>query len=413
MVLTMDGFTGSAGATQASLPAWAHWLGLVAAACATVAFAVAAWSSALDLQALLDAPPPPGEPLEPLAAAVLVPEAVPAGHAAPSPSSEPALPELLSQTGLYSGAAGGTFHADVVEFSPQYPLWSDGATKQRFLRLPPGTTIDGSDPDAWVFPVGTRFWKEFSFERRVETRYIERRADGSWAFASYVWDEAGHEARLAPELGVRGVAALPAVSNQPRALRHDIPCHEGGGARAPILGFSALQLSGDRDPSAPHAELKSEAALDLERLLARGLLVGYPKDLARPRIHAESPEARATLGYLHGNCSGCHNRSGALSDLGLDFEERVGDADSTERVLASVQSAPSRFRLPGQDHSLRVAPGAPEQSVVSFRMGSRNVAQQMPPLGSKVVDPEATALVAAWIEALNHQRPTAHSKESP
>lgn len=398
MVLTMDGFTGSAGATQASLPAWAHWLGLVAAACATAAFAVAAWSSALDLEALLDAPAVPSAFSEPWAAAVVTP---------------PELPELLSQTGLYAAAAGGPLHAEVLAFSPQYPLWSDGATKQRFLRLPPGTTIDGSDPDAWVFPVGTRFWKEFSFGRRVETRYIERRADGSWTFASYVWDEAGRDARLAPEVGVRGVAVLPKVGSGPQPLYHDIPsrddclaCHEGGGARAPILGFSALQLSGERDPSAPHAELKPAAAVDLERLLARGLLAHYPKGLARPRIHAATPEARASLGYLHGNCSGCHNQRGPLSDLGLDFEERVGDEGSTERVLASIAGAPSHFRLPGQEHSLRVVPGAPEESVLSVRLGSRNVAQQMPPLGSKVVDQEATALVAAWIEQLKSPAPT-------
>lgn len=34
------------------------------------------------------------------------------------------------------------------------------------------------------FPIGTRFWKEFAFDGRpVETRYMERRRDGSWLFS--------------------------------------------------------------------------------------------------------------------------------------------------------------------------------------------------------------------------------------
>ena len=44
-------------------------------------------------------------------------------------------------------------------FSPQYPLWSDGASKRRWVRLPQGSTIDIANVDRWEFPVGTRFWR--------------------------------------------------------------------------------------------------------------------------------------------------------------------------------------------------------------------------------------------------------------
>src|SRR5690606_6462697 len=139
-------------------------------------------------------------------------------------------------------------------FSPQYPLWTDGAAKARWVRLPPGGRIDASDPDRWLFPVGTRFWKEFSFNgRKVETRLIWRTGAGSWSFASYVWNESQTEATLAPPGGVPAAAAI-----QPGTW-HDVPsrddcraCHDGGGAT--VLGFTALQLSDDRDPAAPHAE---------------------------------------------------------------------------------------------------------------------------------------------------------------
>src|SRR5512138_3923951 len=103
----------------------------------------------------------------------------PAAHAAAP------LPEHLRDTGLYARGSTEEIAAGVLPFSPQYPLWSDGAEKRRWIRLPPGTCIDARAPDRWVFPVGTRLWKEFSLGRRLETRMLERTRDG-WRFATYV-----------------------------------------------------------------------------------------------------------------------------------------------------------------------------------------------------------------------------------
>jgi len=104
----------------------------------------------------------------------------------------PPLPQRLHDTGLYAPGTT-TVRSEILSFAPQYPLWSDGTTKRRWIALPTGTEIDATRPDAWDFPVGTRLWKEFSFGRRVETRYIERLADGSWRFATYLWNADGTE----------------------------------------------------------------------------------------------------------------------------------------------------------------------------------------------------------------------------
>src|SRR5688572_4067686 len=111
-------------------------------------------------------------------------------------------PQRLRDTGLFVGDPGGEVAPGIIAFSPQYPLWSDGATKRRWIALPPGTFIDAARPDAWEFPRGTRLWKEFSAGRRVETRLIERLPDGTWRYATYVWNEAGTDAVLAPPEGV-------------------------------------------------------------------------------------------------------------------------------------------------------------------------------------------------------------------
>src|SRR6187431_2117887 len=104
-------------------------------------------------------------------------------------TTAPVAPRLLSQTGLYSDAATMKIDARNRPFSPQYPLWSDGASKRRWVRLPSGSQIDVANLEKWELPVGTRFWKEFSFKgRKVETRFLWRTGKDRWVFASYAWN---------------------------------------------------------------------------------------------------------------------------------------------------------------------------------------------------------------------------------
>jgi len=311
------------------------------------------------------------------------------------------LPQRLADTGLFLPGSS-TVRAEHLLFSPKYPLWSDGATKRRWLSLPHGTFIDAARPDAWEFPRGTRLWKEFAFAgRKVETRFIERLPDGSWRFAAYVWNEAGSEAVLAP---AAGFAALP-VEQAPGG-RYAIPaeadcrsCHEG--AAVPVLGAGALQLSPDRDPLAPHAETPETAGIDLRDLIARGWLRYLPAQLLShpPRIVTASAVERAALGYLHANCGHCHNNGGSPAPVGLELaHETALGAASTERTLASMLGAKSRFRSSTRpDATQLVMPGNADVSVLALRMRSRNPYAQMPPLGTHFTDAEGFALIERWI----------------
>jgi hypothetical protein len=241
---------------------------------------------------------------------------------AASALAAPHLPPDLAATGL--GEPG------TIEFTPQHALWSDGSAKRRWLWLPPGASIDKSRPDAWEFPRGTRAWKEFSRGgRRIETRYIERLADGSWRYASYRWNEQGTEARLAPEQGV------PALAIPSRA--DCLACHEG--ARAPILGYSAVQL--------------------------------------------EAKLAEPALGYLHANCGHCHNDSGPLAEVGLSLAHRAGAP--RESASRTARTAAAR-----RDDLVR-------------RIRSNNPYVRMPPLGVSVVDADGVALVEQWLSRLRQK----------
>jgi hypothetical protein len=113
-------------------------------------------------------------------------------------------PQTLQETGLYSDFASLRIDPSHLAFSPQYPLWTDGATKRRWISLPPG------ERDRCIRPgrLGVSCWHaplEGVFLRRPPDRdaLLGAAPDGEWLFAAYAWSPDGKEARLAPIGGVR------------------------------------------------------------------------------------------------------------------------------------------------------------------------------------------------------------------
>ena len=125
------------------------------------------------------------------------------------------LPTRLEETDLSTLDSVALAETGVVSYAPTYTLFSDGAKKMRYLRVPLGQTIhyDQAKND-FVIPPGTRFYKTFlravigrdgkPSYRKIETRIIVSRpddiaADGSVTrrviFGSYKWslDEARAE----------------------------------------------------------------------------------------------------------------------------------------------------------------------------------------------------------------------------
>ncbi len=315
--------------------------------------------------------------------------------------AEPRLPRLLSETGLFEPGRPGVVAASNRAFAPQYPLWTDGAGKRRWIHLPPHTTIDASDDAAWRYPVGTKLWKEFSFGgRKVETRLLWKAGEERWIAASYVWNEAQTEAELAPEAGVAGIAEVAP------GKRHSIParsdCAACHGTPLKPLGFGALQLSTDRDPNAIHGEPLQPGMLTLETLVDESLLSPARPDLvvAPPRIRTSSARTRTALGYLAANCGGCHDGSDAITANlpPLTYAEMMRDGDA---VAESLLGRPTRFQVPGvpEGESQLVDAARPEASALVARMRSRRPASQMPPLGTVVRDQEALDAIAAWVAA--------------
>jgi len=291
------------------------------------------------------------------------------------------LPQRLSETGLYADIATGELAGGVVAYTPRFELWSDGADKRRWILLPEGARIDSTDMDEWIFPDGTKIWKQFSVEaERVETRLLEKRGTGGddWVAVSYVW---------APD--ERDAVAVPLGELDARGTAHDVPaagecaaCHQG--RRSFVLGFSAIQLSTDG----------AGDQIDLSDLVTQGRLTVAPATI--PVVPGD-PIEQAALGYLHANCSHCHNQTRPLRDGARCFDPDT-DHDFTLAVdeLGAVATTATYRTVVGTD---AVKPGDPDGSEVVRRMGDRGL-RGMPPLATTAVDTEATGLIRQWIEEL-------------
>ena len=138
-----------------------------------------------------------------LTAAAVIAAALMTGRAMSAARPEPApLPQRLSDTGLFEPGTA-TPRVGVLAFAPQYPLWSDGRASgagshcRRAARSTRRSSMHGS------FPPARSCGRSSASGGAIETRYIERLADGSWRFATYVWNAAGTEATLAPDDGIR------------------------------------------------------------------------------------------------------------------------------------------------------------------------------------------------------------------
>jgi mono/diheme cytochrome c family protein len=315
-------------------------------------------------------------------------------------NDEPCAPPRLADTGLYAPGRPDVVDASNRPFAPQYPLWSDGATKKRWVHLPAGSTIDVTNADAWDFPVGTRFWKEFSFSgRKVETRLLWKASPERWITASYVWNEEGTDAVLASENGVRGVVDVaPGRQHSIPSVNDCAACH--GSERVRPLGFNMLQLSADRDPNALHKERLAPDMLTLSTLVSEGLLSPRRSEFVDtpPRIATSRADTRAVLGYLASNCGSCHNGTGTITAPAPVLRERdlLRDADAVARGWIGHAT---RWQVPGpvDGASVLINPTSPENSALLARMRSRRPSSQMPPLGTVLRDDEALEAITRWI----------------
>ena len=130
----------------------------------------------------------------------------PAATASPTVKAYRRAPQKLSEWSLFVGNGATQQPAEgVMPYALNTVLFSDYTHKDRFLRIPPGTSAEYRDRGVLKFPEGTVIAKTFAYphdeskpelgQRLLETR-IEVLEGGEWFGYSYQWNDEQTEATL-------------------------------------------------------------------------------------------------------------------------------------------------------------------------------------------------------------------------
>ncbi|MBA2664665.1 MAG: PQQ-dependent sugar dehydrogenase [Bradymonadaceae bacterium] len=306
---------------------------------------------------------------------------MPAGEAVADP-----VPARLSLTGCVQPNDVRQPAAGLVPYDVNAPLWSDGADKRRFLALPDGKTIDVASDGNWVLPQGSVLIKHFVLGTRfIETRFLVRHDDGGWAGYTYEWNEAQTEATL---LAGSKTKMIDGQRWSYPGRAECTTCHTQ--AAGVTLGLETAQLNaGFVYPTLRRAnQLATFEHIGLLSAPLGALPEALPA-LADP--HGTGALAARASAYMHANCAQCHRPDGPTpSEMDLRYDTELGDRNICD-VLPSGRTL-------GEDARL-LAPGSASLSLIAHRMQTLD-AYRMPPIGSHLVDDQGTALIEAWIEAL-------------
>lgn len=333
---------------------------------------------------------------------------------APGPPPGPPPPgktlpyDTLSEYGFFEGPLEDLSpRAGVVPYEVVSPLWADHAGKGRYITLPEGEAITLGEREDWRFPLGAIVIKTFFFAldqrhpegaaRVLETRLLVFGEEG-WKPHTYVWNEEQTEATrvvAGERIEVDYVDAAGAPAHAQYLVPNDNQCkscHERDDVTE-VLGLITPQLNREvATPDGPRNQLSW--------LAEQGILrAPIPAPVALPAF--ADPRGGAALddrarAYLHANCSHCHRPGGGGGASGLVLLEWERAPLQNGVCKGPVAAGPGTG---GHDHD--IVPGAPDQSIMIFRMSSSDPETKMPELPNRIPDADGVALVSAWIAAMS------------
>ncbi len=288
---------------------------------------------------------------------------------------------------------------NVFPYEMNTPLFTDYALKKRFIYLPDGANIIFDETEILQFPVGTILIKNFFYSSDqlgekentiIETRLLIHQEDG-WQALPYIWNEEQTDAFLEITGGETTIELVKYGEFQYKVpnMAQCKSCHEYKGAIAPI-GPTARQLN---------KEINGQN--QLVKMSKDGILKGLPalSDVMRMAnwedSNSGSIDERARA-YLDINCGHCHRPEGPGKNSGLDLT-----------VFAQGEHALGIFKSPvaagagSGGHNFDIVPGKPQNSILIYRMESKDPGIMMPELGRSLVHQEGVALIRDWIQTLN------------
>ncbi|MEP7311050.1 MAG: PQQ-dependent sugar dehydrogenase [Pseudomonadota bacterium] len=299
------------------------------------------------------------------------------------------IPASLLATGCVNPANATQPAAGLIPFAPNAQFWSDNAAKDRWMALPNGTTVTiGSDGD-WSFPNGTVLMKNFKLGAQlVETRLFMRHPDGEWAGYTYQWNVGQSDATR-----VQGGATVTygAQSWIFPSEADCLQCHTNAAGRS--LGLENGQQNGNF--LYPQTGRTANQIATLAHIGVLPSTTPAPETLPvipNPQDSAAGTVTQRARAWLHTNCAQCHRPSGGTPvNLDLRYTSTIAATNS-----CNVDPASGDLGVSG---AKRLVAGDPSKSLVYLRLNRRG-ANQMPPIGTNLVDTAGASLIQTWIQQM-------------
>jgi len=287
-----------------------------------------------------------------------------------------------------------------TKYSLNNQLFTDYALKDRFIFMPPGTSIKYREKYALDLPVGSVITKTFSINESgnaaptlIETRLLVRRSTG-WVPLNYTWrngeaklDRAGSVKKKVVQVNAEKIAIDYHVPN----LRQCSSCHFVNDRIVPI-GLQAQFLN--------RPSLDDEKINQLEAWNSKKIIAGLPAQANIPRLVSwddlAAPVDERAKAYLEINCAHCHNAKGNARSTGLFLQSKFA-SDSVEMGHCKT---PVAAGIGTGGHSFDVVPGKAAKSILFHRMSQSHLAVKMPQLGRSVSHKEGNALIQQWINEM-------------
>jgi uncharacterized repeat protein (TIGR03806 family) len=317
----------------------------------------------------------------------------------------------LDEYGLLSGDLKNLSpNADVLEYEPIAPLFTDYAHKLRYVWMPKGSaaTFNVAKPnDPFTFPDHTILMKNFYYpedfskpdaaKRIIETRLLIK-TDGEWKSYPYVWNEDQTDATYKITGGSTNVH-YKASNGEATDLKYNLlnknqckSCHNYNGAFQPI-GPKIKQLNNTLSYKTGKAQNQ------LEKWTQMGYLKGYTSTENYPSLVSMQDSKASTnqkaRSYLDTNCGHCHNPAGpaATSGLHLNVEEQ-------DPFHYGVLKSPVAAGMGAGQLKFAINPGHGQESIIHYRMNSLHPGVMMPEIGRVSIHKEGVELIKEWIDGM-------------
>ena len=299
----------------------------------------------------------------------------------------------------------------IVPYAMNAPLFTDYASKKRFMSIPKGTQISFRSEGVLEFPIGTILIKTFYYKASellnsntdvlIETRLLIKENDTSdWLALPYIWNESQTEAYLyilgkdiKLNVAIEGKDQLSFVYTVPN-INMCKNCHINDKSIIP-LGPTARQLNRTN----LYVENIRENQLEhlyREELISNLIPIDSIKkipDYSNSKSGSLDERARA---YLDVNCAHCHQENGSAktSGLSLGFDEK-------DNFKLGVNKAPVAAGSGSGNLSFDIVKGHPEKSILLYRMKHLEPGIVMPEIGKNTLHIEGIRLIEDWIKSLD------------